>query len=136
MLKVPSDETTSIADLRKRILTFTLDREWDQFHNPKDLAVALAIEVGEVLEHFRFRSDKEIESRLQDENAKRELAHEIADCLWLILRMADVVGFDISSALYEKLELAEAKYPAEIVRGRPDKYTAYQNNQPSKETQT
>lgn len=104
---------------------FTDVRDWQQFHHPKDLGLALAIEVGELLEHFRYRSHDEVRSHLADPSARREFSHEAADCVWLLLRLADVCEFDLSEALVEKLRLADTKYPVDKVRGRPDKYTAY-----------
>lgn len=104
---------------------FTDERDWAQFHTPKDLGLALAIEVGEVLEHFRYKTDAAIAAALAEPDNRRELSHELADCLWLLLRLADVTGIDLPAALHEKLALAARRYPADLVRGRSDKYTAY-----------
>jgi dCTP diphosphatase len=122
-----SDASTTVAELQALVRDFTDRRDWAQFHHPKDLGVALAAEVGELLEHFRFLTNEQIRERLSDESARRELAHEAADCLWLLLRLAEVVGFDLSSSLREKLALAERKYPAARARGAPHKYTAYES---------
>lgn len=121
------DKATTIADLKALVRQFSVARDWEQFHRPKDLGVALAIEVGEVLEHFRYRTDAEIDGHLQDNESRRELAHELADCLWLLLRLADVCGIDLSMSLREKLRLADAKYPVEKARGLPHKYTHYRD---------
>jgi dCTP diphosphatase len=121
-----SNETTTVAELTERIRHFTRERAWEPFHHPKDLGVALAIEVGELLEYFRYRTDAQIAEYLANASHKRELSHEVADCVWLLFRLADVCQFDLSDALKEKLELAAIKYPADQVRGKPDKYTAYQ----------
>jgi dCTP diphosphatase len=121
-----SDAETTLAELKRRVREFSRARDWEQFHNPKDLALALVCEVGELLEHFRYRTNERIDVHLADEANRREVAHELADCLWLVLRTADVCGIDLSSALEEKLALADAKYPVELVRGRPDKYTSYE----------
>jgi dCTP diphosphatase len=120
------DDQTTIRELKELVRAFSQERDWEQFHHPKDLGVALACEVGEVLEHFRYRSNEAIAERLGDDAERRELAHELADCLWLLLRLADVCGIDLASSLREKVELAAAKYPIEQSYGRPDKYTAYQ----------
>jgi dCTP diphosphatase len=121
----PSDAATTLDEVRRWIRDFTEARDWGQFHNPKDLGVALVIEVGELLEHVRYRTDEQIAQKLADPETHRAFAHELADCLWLIVRLADVCGVDLASSLQEKLELADRKYPADVVRGRPDKYTAY-----------
>lgn len=119
------DATTPVARLKDLVRAFSVERDWEQFHHPKDLGVALACEVGELLEHFRYRRDDEIRAFLDDPANKGLVADEVADCLWLILRLADVVGFDLSSALAAKVEAAARKYPVDQSRGRPDKYTAY-----------
>ncbi|MFO0949065.1 MAG: nucleotide pyrophosphohydrolase [Planctomycetota bacterium] len=122
-----NDQETTVAKLKELVRDFSIARDWEQFHHPKDLGVALAIEVGEILEHFRYRSNDQIREHLVQPNHKRELAHELADGLWLLLRLADVCGIDLSAALEEKVALAELKYPAERVRGLPHKYTFYQS---------
>ena len=120
-----SDERTTIDELKGWVRTFSRERDWEQFHHPKDLGVALACEVGEVLEHFRYRTDDQIRAVLDDPARLRELAHELADCLWLLLRLADVCRVDLASSLHEKIELAALKYPIDRAFGRPDKYTTY-----------
>jgi dCTP diphosphatase len=125
-----NDEQTTIAALKALVGAFSRERNWEQFHHPKDLGVALACEVGELLEHFRYRSNEQVRSMLADPIPAREVAHEMADCLWLLLRLADVCGVDLASALREKVDLAALKYPVEKVYGRPDKYTTYQNPSP------
>ena len=97
-----SDDTTPLARLKELVRAFSVERDWEQFHHPKDLGVALACEVGELLEHFRYRRDDEIRAWLDDPRNRRLVADEVADCLWLVLRLADVVGFDLASALAAK----------------------------------
>jgi dCTP diphosphatase len=129
------DRQTTLDELKARVRAFSSERNWEQFHHPKDLGVALACEVGEVLEHFRYRTNDEIRASLEDPARTRALAHELADCLWLLLRLADVCGIDLASSLREKVELAALKYPVDQVYGRPDKYTAYQTaRDPGKES--
>jgi dCTP diphosphatase len=122
---VMSDETTSVAELKRLVRAFSQERAWEPFHTPKDLGVALAIEVGELLEHVRYMTDERIAQSLADEKNRKEFSYEVADCVWLLLRLADVVGFDMSDALREKLVLAAEKYPVDRVKGKPDKYTSY-----------
>ena len=123
-----TDAQTTIADLKRAVLDFSRARDWEQFHNPKDLGLALAIETGEVLEHFRFKTDAETQAELADPAKRRDLSHELADVLWALTRLADVLSIDLSAALEEKLALADLKYPADQSRGRNDKYTAYQSD--------
>jgi dCTP diphosphatase len=122
-----NDAETTLRDLKALVLNFSRERAWEQFHHPKDLGVALACEVGEVLEHFRYRTNDEIRAALDDPANLRDLAHELADCLWVLLRLSDVCGIDLASSLLEKVKLAALKYPVEKAYGRPDKYTRYQD---------
>ena len=120
-----SDETTPVGQLKSLVRAFSDERNWAQFHTPKDLGIALICEVGELFEHFRYRKDDEIAARLEDPAHKRAVADELADCLWLLLRLSDVIGIDLASSLAVKVEAAGVKYPVAKSYGRPDKYTAY-----------
>jgi dCTP diphosphatase len=120
-----TDQQTTVSELKDWVLAFSRERDWEQFHHPKDLGVALACEVGELLEHFRYRTHEQIRAFLDDPANQRELAHELADCFWMILRLADVCGIDLTTSLKEKVELAGLKYPVDRSFGRPDKYTRY-----------
>jgi dCTP diphosphatase len=125
-----TDAETPIARLKALVLAFSRERDWEQFHHPKDLGIALASEVGELLDHFRYRSNEQIRDALAEPATHREVAHELADCLWMILRLADVCQVDLAASLAEKVELAALKYPADQSRGRADKYTAYRPTEP------
>ncbi len=119
------DAAATITELKTWVRAFSQARDWEQFHNPKDLALALVCEVGELVEHLRYRTNDEITAHLSQAQHHTEFAHEVADCLWLLLRLADVTDIDLATSLREKLELADRKYPVDQSRGRPDKYTAY-----------
>ena len=121
------DDSTTIADLKRLVLAFSVERDWVQFHQPKDLGIALASEVGELLDLFRFRSDRQIQAILETPSGRAALSHEMADCLWALLRLADVCGVDLASSLADKVRLAGLKYPADRSYGRNDKYTAYRS---------
>ena len=123
-----TDSTTTLSALKDLVLAFSRERNWEQFHHPKDLGVALACEVGEVLEHFRYKTNEQIVASLAETAALRELSHELADCLWLLLRLADVCQVDLAASLQEKVALAAEKYPVEKAYGRADKYTRYQES--------
>ena len=124
-----TDEQTTIQDASQWVLDFSKERNWEQVHNPQDLTVALVCEVGEILEHFRYKTNEAIDASLQDPQTHRAVAHEIADCFWLVLRLAEVCKVDLASALHEKLRLAALKYPVEQSYGRADNYTAYQTHE-------
>lgn len=121
-----TDANTTLRELSDLVLRFSRERDWEQFHHPKDLGVALVCEVGELLEHFRYQTNEQIQATLSQPGPRQELAHELADCLWLILRLAEVCEIDLAASLREKVELAGLKYPVDRVHGRPDKYTKYQ----------
>jgi dCTP diphosphatase len=120
-----TDPKTTVGELKDLVLRFSRERDWERFHHPKDLGVGLACEVGELLEHFRYRTNEEIRAALEKPEVQREVSHELADCLWLLLRLADVCRIDLAASLLEKTDLAALKYPVEKVFGRPDKYTKY-----------
>ena len=124
-----TDSETTLSQLKALVLSFSKERDWEQFHHPKDLGVALACEVGEILEHFRYQTNEEIRATLSaDASALKELSHEFADCLWLLLRLAEVCHVDLSASLEEKVGLAALKYPVDKSYGRADKYTRYQDS--------
>ena len=126
MAAKPNDGETSVSDLKAQIREFVSERDWDQFHFPKDLAIGLAIESAELLEHFRFRSNEEIHLRLEDEHFQRELRHELADVLYFALLMCANLDMDASQILEEKLALSRQRYPVEHAKGKNLKYTELQ----------
>ena len=118
-----NDDSTTISHLKAQIKEFVHERDWDQFHFPKDLSVGLSIEAAEVLEHFRFRSNEEIKQRLKDSDFRQDLGHELADVLYFALLMCAKLDFDASQMLEEKLALSRQRYPIDQARGRNLKYT-------------
>ena len=117
------DQSTTLAELKAEVRAFIDARDWDQFHPPKDLAIGLITEAGELLEHFRFRNEAEITTRLQDEVFCTELRHELADCFYFILAIANKLDIDLAEALLEKLAISAQNYPVGLASGRNDKYT-------------
>lgn len=120
-----SDAT--LTQLTAEVRRFVHERDWAQFHTPKDLAIGLSTEAAEVLEHFRFRSDQEIAARLADESFRRAVGHELADTLYFILLMCDHFGLDAAQMLEEKLAISAQRYPVEKAKSKNLKYTAYQD---------
>ncbi len=111
-------EDRSLNDLMADIRQFMEDRDWSVFHRPTALAVSTAIETGELLELFQWRSDAEVETALQSEKYLQALSDEIADVLIYILRLADVTGIDPTKAVLNKMKKNRAKYPVKEWRGR------------------
>lgn len=103
---------------------FRDERDWRQFHLPKDLAVGLSLEASEVLEHFLWKDEAQVRAYLAGEG-KAELRKELADVMIYLLYLSHDLGIDLERAVLDKLEENARKYPAEQARGRSDKYTAY-----------
>ena len=120
-----NDHETTVDELKALVLDFAVERNWVQFHHPKDLGLALGSEVGELMDLLRFRSNEQIAADLATADGHRDVAHELADCLWAILRLGEVCRVDLAASLVEKVRLAGLKYPADLSRGRNQKYTAY-----------
>jgi len=121
-----ADQTTSVYNLRQKVRQFIDDRDWDQFHTPKDLAIGVITEAGELLEHFRFRSEAEIVRLLDDTSYRQALEHELADVLYFVLALSNKLDVDLSRTLAEKMEISARRYPVEKARGKNAKYTEYE----------
>lgn len=104
---------------------FRDDRDWRQFHTPKDLATGLSIEAAEVLEHFLWKDGDKVKAYLEN-GGKAELRKELADVMIYLLFISHDLGIDLDQAVLDKLEENARKYPVEKAKGRSDKYTAYQ----------
>lgn len=110
-----------LNDLTKRIIAFRDARDWKQFHNPKDVALSLVLEAGEVMEHFQWKNKEEMERHVVE--AKDEIGEELADVLYWVLLMSNDLNIDIIDALEKKIKKNESKYPVEKAKGRHTKYT-------------
>ena len=113
----PSD----IAELQRKILAFVAAREWQQFHDPKNLAMAVAVEAGELMDHFRWVRSDDARKVLDDPRTRGEVEEEVADVAILLLEFAAVCGIDLAQAVERKLEINGRKYPVELSRGRSEK---------------
>lgn len=110
----------SIAELTRRIRAFSEAREWGPYHNPKDMAVAIVAEAGELLQHFVWQQAEQIEKRAADR--RDEIASEIADVGILLFEMADLMDLDLGGIMEAKIERNEERYPVEKARGNNLKY--------------
>jgi NTP pyrophosphatase (non-canonical NTP hydrolase) len=110
--------------LRSALRAFAAERDWDQFHSPKNLSMALSVEVAELVEHFQWLTEDE--SRALPPETAAQVAEEIADIQIYLVRLADKLGVDIEAAVAAKLEQNERKYPADQARGSASKYTRYE----------
>lgn len=110
----------SISQLTARIQGFVDAREWRQYHNPKDLAVAVCAEAGELLQHFVWQQPDQVDARARDH--RDEIATEIADVAILLFELADNLGFNLGEEIQRKIEHNEVRYPVEKSRGNNLKY--------------
>ena len=111
-------------DVLQRLIDFRKERDWEQFHNPKDLAISLSLEASEVLEWFQWQQAEDIEQKLV--SSKREdLEDELADVAAYLSYLCHDLGIDLSQALARKIEKNAVKYPIAKVKGRSDKYNEY-----------
>jgi len=110
--------------LRDRLRVFVAERDWAQFHSPKNLAMAMIVEAAELVEHFQWLTEAQSADLPQEK--RTEVEQEIADTFIYLLRLADVLGLDLIDAAQRKMDINARKYPVEKARGRNDKYTAYQ----------
>jgi dCTP diphosphatase len=122
-MKPMQDATTTVGELRARVLAFARERDWEQFHSPKNLSMALAAEAGELMEHFLWAESKASAETARDARKRPEIADEIADVVIYALEFANICGIDLAAAIEVKLAKNARKYPIEKARGRSDKYT-------------
>ena len=115
--------TSSIAQLQQQLREFAAARDWDQFHSPKNLSMALIAEAAELVEHFQWLT--EAQSQSLPEKKRVEVEMELADIFVYLLRIADKLNVDLLDAANKKLKLNAEKYPADKVRGSAKKYTEY-----------
>jgi len=111
--------------ISQELRRFAEERDWEQFHSPKNLAMAITVETAELLEHFQWLTQEQSRNLSPDKLAK--VAEEIADIQVYLIRIADKMGIDIFEAVRAKIKQNEAKYPADKVRGDARKYTEYQD---------
>ncbi len=114
-----------LTEIQQALRQFAADRDWDQFHSPKNLAMALSVEAAELLEHFQWLT--EAQSADLDDQTRDQVRDEIADVQVYLIRLADKLNINILEAVSQKMEKNKQKYPAEKVRGSSKKYTAYLN---------
>ena len=106
--------------LTQKIIAFRKARDWEQFHNSKDVALSLVLEAGEVMEHFQWKSKEEVAKYAVEH--KEEIGEELADVLYWVLLMSYDLGIDIEDALEKKIKKNEGKYPIEKSKGNATKY--------------
>ena len=122
-MSVNTPSEGELAQLRAIVRQFVEERDWDQFHTPKNLAAALTVEAAELLEHFQWLKEGRAEELGPDKLV--EVRHEMADVLVYLVRLADKLDVNLLAAVQDKMVLNRAKYPADLVRGDARKYYEY-----------
>lgn len=118
------DDTATIQSAKLSVQRFCDERDWSQFHSPKELAIGISTEANELLALFRFKTEDQIEEMLHGEK-RVEIEDELSDTLFFILRFAQMNGIDLDEALRRKVAKNEDRYPAALVRGKNGKYDEY-----------
>ena len=116
-------EVEGLQQLQHRLRAFAQARDWEQFHSPKNLAMALIVEAGELVERFQWLTEDQ-SARLEG-SALEAVRQELADIFIYLVRISDRLGVDLMKAATEKIELNERRYPADKVRGSSKKYDEY-----------
>jgi dCTP diphosphatase len=112
---------SELREITEKIKKFRDEREWMQFHDPKNMAISIMLEASELLEHFQWKAQKEVEGYINDHKA--EVRDEIADIAMYLFELADNLGVDLIDAMETKLKKNEQKYPVEKAKGKHTKYT-------------
>lgn len=113
----------AFSDLKTKLRTFAAERDWDQFHSPKNLSMALIAEAAELVEHFQWLTEEQSHALPKEKLA--EVEAELADIQVYLIRIADKLNVDLLAAIERKMEVNAQKYPADKVRGSAKKYTEY-----------
>lgn len=115
--KVMDDQVT-VARLRRRVAAFVAARDWEPYHVPKNLSMAIAIEAAELMEHFQWLTHEQVQAAMEDESRRGAVSEELADVLIYSLSLANALGIDVSAAILDKLACNEVRFPVPEWRGR------------------
>ncbi len=117
-----NDVNTTVAELKTRVLAFVRERDWEQFHSPKNLSMALAAEAGELMEHFLWSTPEQSKAIAADAAKRQKIADELADVVVYALEFANATGLDVAASIEAKMIANGKKYPVEKAKGRSEKY--------------
>ena len=119
-----NDAQTTVRELRELVARFVAEREWQVFHDPKNLSMALAVEAAELMEHFQWARSEELAKVVAAPEVRTAVAEELSDVLCFALALCNVLDLDLAAAIEAKMRKNAAKYPAEAYRGRYEKPTS------------
>ncbi len=117
------DVDTPLQDIKDRVLAFAQERDWEQFHSPKNLSMAISAEAAELLEHFLWQSPEASRADMTDETLRAKVEEELADIFIFAIEFANVTGINIAAIIEAKMALNAQKYPVDKAKGRSEKYT-------------
>ncbi len=120
-----TDNNTTMGELKEEIRKFCELRDWDQYHNAKELTIGIITEAAELLEHFRFKSENQVDAMFQNNSKKHKLTEEMADVLYFLIRLAQRYNIDLTTELENKIKKNSEKSPIEKVKGSNKKYSEY-----------
>lgn len=119
------DEVRTIGEAKTYVRHFCEPRNWDQFHNPKDLAIGMVTESSELLEIFRFKTPEECSAMLSNLEKRQRISDELADVFYFVLRFAQMNNIDLYDALVQKIEKNDRKYPVNLSKDSNKKYNEF-----------
>jgi len=119
------DSIITITQLKKKLSKFVKDRDWEQYHSPKNLSMSIAIEAAELMEMFQWLNIEESHKSLKNKKQLEAIKDELADISLYVLEFCNLFDIDLSSAIIRKMKKNAKKYPAHLVRGKSHKYTYY-----------
>jgi NTP pyrophosphatase (non-canonical NTP hydrolase) len=118
-----NDADTQLQEIKDRVLAFAAERDWEQFHSPKNLSMAISAEAAELMEHFLWQSTEASCVDVKNEPLRAKVEEELADVFIFAIEFANVTGIDIAAIIQAKMQRNAVKYPVEKAKGRSVKYT-------------
>jgi NTP pyrophosphatase (non-canonical NTP hydrolase) len=112
-----------ISELQKKVAQFVKERSWEKFHTPKDVSLAIAVEVAELLEIFQWKTNKEVKKLLKKPHFQKRIQEEIADILIYVMVLSNTLDINLSQVVLQKIKTNKVRYPANKVKGKATKYT-------------
>ena len=119
------DEKTTVSELKEIVKSFCEKRDWGKFHNAKELTIGIVTESSELLQHFRFKSYKQVDKMFDESNLRNEISEEISDILFFILRLSQKYNIDLATEFNKKMIKNKKKYPIQKVKGSNKRHSEY-----------
>ncbi len=123
LISAMNDKETNLQEIKDRVLAFAKERDWEQFHAPKNLSMAIAAEAAELMEHFLWQSPDDSRAVMDADKLRAKVEEELADVFIFAIEFANVTGIDIAAIIEAKMNRNAEKYPVEKAKGRSEKYT-------------